>query len=488
MRVTIFVLSVAGVAGKFGDAVCRAGDLSKGECRVDGTGCAGETVEFSPYTLKVSAWNRTTKSSTEHGIISSHVIAGAQDTWQMYLHGPHIHAREREVGDLSMPPVYVFATWNNRVYRWDNFSQPSSSGPMRATQRMVGHTLAPSTGFPIDDPQSTRVKGLLVAEGQPFWFSDEPGAPRASLYKGGIHFLPSTDSYAENCTQVFPTNPFHKKFGQVTNTVDCHKGTGVCFFTVWKFYDDDMPWSNISNLVANDCLYYCIMAPGGLNSKPSCRKTGVVVDEHGERICHKNGVGAVHGMTVAKTDPLDANKFDILLVYTGKGAKTITDGESSMKKVTLQAFPGGALDIKVLHSAPFATELFVDYARAKGGDVGGDHAWVDDSGKFVWISAFRTHCVGLHMVEYDTGKLIHSVTGIDSFVPNNYAYPAGIHGVGTIGKKGSYLAVATSACRSTKACFPIPWMKPIPKALWAKAVFFVIDLSSLQTGKSTILV
>lgn len=303
-----------------------------------------------------------------------------------------------------------------------------------------------------------------------------------SLYKGGVSYLPSSTDYLGDCTKVFPKDPFHKKFGQVTNTVDCHVGTGVCFFTVWKFYDDQDPvWSNFSEMVANDCLYYCI-TDGLVDGSPSCAKLGVMVDENGEKICHKHGVGAVHGMTIGNTDPQDPTKFDILLVFTGKA--TFTDGESSMRKVTVQ-LEGGVQDgkdersLETIKSVPFATDLFVDVAKAHGGDVGGDHAWVDETRKFVWISAFRVSACGIHMVEYDSGKLLHSVSGLCDYLPKSYSYAAGLHGVGSLGKVGSYIALATSACVSTKACAPIPWQSPMPKSMWAPGVFFLIDLASL---------
>merc|ERR1712061_261099 len=119
-------------------------------------------------------------------------------------------------------------------------------------------------------------------------------------------------------------------FGQVVNTVDCHKRLGICFFTVWKFYDDTNPiWNPISNLIAPDCLYYCIAE--NLDSNPSCSKTDVLKDENGTEICHKHGVGAVHGMTIGLDDPHNASVFDIFAIFTGQAS--FDKGESSMKKI-----------------------------------------------------------------------------------------------------------------------------------------------------------
>jgi hypothetical protein len=408
--------------------------------------------------------------------MSAYAIAGQYDTWQMYLHGPHFRPSERE--GKGVPPVYVFGTWVNKVYKFENIST-SAGGPMEATLKVVGHALAPSTGWPVED-KGGRVNGLLVAEGQPFWIANDPHAPAMSLYKGGVSFIPAARA---NCTQIFPdSSSIHKQFGQVTNTVDCHKDLGICFFSVWKFYDDAFPfWDKISEYMANDCLYYCIAT--GLDSEPSCEEIAVVRDENGEPICHQDGVGAVHGFTIGNTDPQDKQKFDLLLVFTGE--LHFVSGESSMRKVTVRATnTNGKRGLQTERSAAFATDLFVDYPPA-GNDVGGDHVWVDDSGRYVWVSAFRKSGAGLHMLEYDTGRLLYSVKGFDKYLDGQFTYSAGVHGVGTLGEPGSYLALATSGCRAASACMPLPWTKPIPKEDWSKGVFFIVDLASADINKTT---
>jgi hypothetical protein len=308
------------------NAVCRRGDSRTEECQVDGSGCRGSRVQLPKYELRVARWDPAAKVSVAAGRMSSYAIAGQNDTWQMYLHGPHFRASEQQGKEI--PPVYVFGTWVNKVYKFEDISS-STGGSLDATLKVVGHALAPSTGWPVED-KSGRVKGLLVAEGQPFWIANDPHAPPMSLYKGGVSFLPAA---RENCTQIFPDSAtFHKRFGQVTNTVDCHKELGICFFSVWKFYDDAFPfWDKISEYLANDCLYYCIA--NGLDSAPSCEEIAVLRDENGEPICHQDGVGAVHGFTIGKTDPLDSQKFDLLLVFTGE--LQFVGGESSMRKARL---------------------------------------------------------------------------------------------------------------------------------------------------------
>merc|ERR1711937_621191 len=89
--------------------------------------------------------------------------------------------------------------------------------------------------------------------------------------------------------------------GEVVNTVSCQKENGICFFSVWNFYDDSGIWPAAHALGMEDCLHYCVMESmdGSINN---CKFGGVVTDENGERICSKKGQGAVHGqMNLANT-------------------------------------------------------------------------------------------------------------------------------------------------------------------------------------------
>merc|ERR1712139_331061 len=186
----------------------------------------------------------------------------------------------------------------------------------------------------------------------------------------------------------------------------------------------------------------------------------------------------------------DPTQFDIFLVFTG-GA-TFDAGESSMKKVRCQKTEEG--DMTVLKSEVFGRDLFEGsinrpspYGKADH-DVGGDHAWPDASGKYLWVSTFRVSNPGVHMLDYETGELIYSVHGMDSLVPKNYAYSAGIHGIGSLGTKGSNLVVGTSACSLTKACAPIPYTKMTPKMLEAKGIMYIIDLSEILPNVADLVV
>jgi len=307
---------------------------------------------------------------------------------------------------------------------------------------------------------------------------------------GGVDYV------KDNCTRIFPNaldNVSHYKTGgDVVNTVSCHPTTGICFFSVWKFYDDQTPmWNNVSRKMFPDCLHYCVMddltqADGG------CKKGGVVKDENGVAICSKEGVGAVHGMTVAFGPNLthsDPNEFDIFLVFTG-GA-TFVGGESSMKKVKCKKDATG--DLTVIKSEVFARDLFETSVNRSSGtgmaekDVGGDHAWADESGKYVWISTFRMPNAGVHMVDYKTGELIYSIKGSPYYLDHNYAYSAGIHGAGWLGDGQGVLLLGTSACTHPKsACAPVPW-DPLTRAmgLEARGLMYIIDLSEILPPPET---
>merc|ERR1712166_1293289 len=462
--------------------LCRVSDPGQGSCKIDGSGCEGDQVFFAPYNLTISKWHEANKSYTQIGIIESHALGGEADTWQMYLHGPRLRPTERK-SMKEVPPLYVQATFNNKVYKFDNISKGGIGQPLQARQKMVGNAVAPSTSYPIEDTKTGQVNGLLIAEGNPFWANSPLHPKHFDMFKGGVDYLSD-----DNCSRIFPLEPSATpkvvKQGQVVNTVDCHPKLGVCFFSVWKFYEDT---KFFTNKTGPDCLWYCVMKEGGLDGKPSCDKMDIVKYETGEPICSKHGVGAVHGMTVGNTISIqdkDNGEFDALLVFTG-GMK-FDSGESSMKKIRCKVSigPNGKKDMQVTTTTQFAQQLFQD-SVTPGHDVGGDHAWVDDTGKYVWVSTFRLANPGVHMLDYETGNLIYSIHGIDSYFEDNYSYSAGIHGTGTLGKPGSALAVATSACTMPhSACFPMPWLPGVPSSMEARGIFFVLDLQQIISQAS----
>ena len=112
---------------------------------------------------------------------------------------------------------------------------------------------------------------------------------------------------------------------------------------------------------------------------------------------------------------------------------------------------------------PFAVDLFTKYS-AHGLDVGADHAWVDDTGLYVWILCFRIGDLGVHMDSCEAGELRYTCT-------------AGVHGAGAIGWSGSFLTLPTSSCRMRAHAFqPCPWTLPVPEQGWTTELFIFFDL------------
>lgn len=167
------------------------------------------------------------------------------------------------------------------------------------------------------------------------------------------------------------------------------------------------------------------------------------------------------------------------------GGMDFVKGESSIRKVKCRRTTDG--DLEVLSHTAFARDLFeaVVHRKSPDGmalDVGGDHVWADDSGKYLWASTFRMGNSGVHMLDYETGDLIYSVHGMDSYLTKNYAYSSGIDGSGYLGQQGAFLLAATSACTTPRSvCAPFPF-DPITKALdlEARGVMYIIDLSELM--------
>lgn len=473
-----------------------AGKVCEIECKITGGDCESKPVEFQPLNLTVLAWDKDAGKYKDEpaGFLEAHALPGTADDWQMYLHGPMIRPKREQEPGADVPPFYVSATWMNEVYRFENVRRQGRGKPILADQKRVAKVIAPSTSFAIEDEQGN-MTGMLVAEGQPFLLNEPLNKEHREFNWGGVEYISDN---SDTCEKVFP----HKgdnhgslfSHEDVVNTVSCHEGTNVCFFTVWRFFDDSSIMRNkIAQEVFHDCLHYCVfesLTEEGMAK--GCLKGGIVKYEDGEKICSKEGVGAVHGMTVAHTDKEDPSQFDIFLVMTG-GAQFV-GGESSIRKVRIQKIESGLRkgDIKALAHQRFGDDLFVKSVNRTSPDgmapldAGGDHAWPDDSGKYLWVSTFRYGNSGVHMLDYETGDLIYSVHGMDQLLPHNYAYSAGIHGLGTLGQQGSTLLTATSACTHPKtACAPVPY-GPIPKALGLEAIgiMYIIDLSELLSSDS----
>jgi hypothetical protein len=400
-------------AGKLAEAgqVCRPTP----DC-FDGR-CLGTPVEFLPVDLQLDSWTdgdyvRSNTSVRAHSLV--------QKDFGIFLHGPKLRPKQQKSGQYA-PPLYVSGSLVDKVWRIDDI-QMAPAGALAASMKFVSWASAPSTMWFVPPAYDGGPERFLVAEGNPFYLN--PGNHTSEMWAGGV------DLVDENkCTTLFPVNAVDRFAGKVVNTVECHS-SGYCFFSVWKFYDDSLP----SN---DDCLYWC--QTSSPDDPTSCTRSGILTDEGDNKICHVSGTGAVHGFMLGKTDVNNSNSFDMLLLYTGKG--TFDAGESHMEMLKIVVSDDGAP--KTVSRRAWGTDL-TNKSITAGHDVGCDHAWTDDDGKYIWVGSFREKNDGVHMMDYDTGKLVHSIHGISSVITNSkYTYVSGIDGTGSWGKPGSVLAVAT---------------------------------------------
>lgn len=117
------------------------------------------------------------------------------------------------------PPFYVQATWTNQMYRFDNVQKEFGRGkPITAHQKVVANAIAPSTAYPIEDTFGV-LKGLLVAEGQPFLVSSPLNHNHTEFNFGGVDYI---NDDKEDCHKVFPNKvdpDAHMITGDVVNSV-----------------------------------------------------------------------------------------------------------------------------------------------------------------------------------------------------------------------------------------------------------------------------
>eukprot|EP01062_Namystynia_karyoxenos_P075483 TRINITY_DN728_c0_g1_i6.p2 TRINITY_DN728_c0_g1~~TRINITY_DN728_c0_g1_i6.p2 ORF type:complete len:531 (+),score=198.29 TRINITY_DN728_c0_g1_i6:82-1593(+) len=481
-------------------AAAAAGDKCEPTACVDGT-CATECCAPTPlhhYPLNVSAWDPVGKR---------YQLLGRADAWYVwdetegtdplkdptpklgtFMHGPHFDRAHLDT-DTPVPPTYVSATASGKVFLFDGFDAQMTT----VNKKAVAWTDAPSTQYNIYDAQN-RTTHMLVADGAPFWVA--PAHHGWWLNRGGVHVVSTAAPHdSSQCAKIFPNkadDPKEISYGRVVNTVDCHQDTGFCFFSAWKFYGK-------TNSTFPDCLHWCLLDDPAAPTQ--CVLGGILTDEAGEKICHNSdthvpptagvGGGGVHGFTIGRrTRGLDA-ELDLFLVYTGgpdaanraAGCKdTFSCGASWVRKVAVRisraAGDVAKSTIKVLSSAPWGRELWADtIADHTVADVGCDHAWMDASGKYVWVSTFRKQNDGMHMLDYETGALLFSIKGHESMRgwPTKpeleggwYSYTAGCVGRGTMGQKGAMLSFATSQN------YPLGM---IPGGLHGKGGVFWVDIS-----------
>jgi hypothetical protein len=358
------------------------------------------------------------------GTVPAHSLV--EDDFGIFLHGPLFRPQQQQPHDFA-PPLYFTGSLVDKIWRLENIvtADASASASVAADMKFVAWSASPSTLWPVPPAAAGLPERFLVAEGNPFVVN--PGNHTEETWFGGVELIDEG-----KCSVIFPSG-FDRMIGKVVNTVECHP-SGFCFFSVWKFYDDSLPAND-------DCLYWCRV--NSVNDPTTCVEYGIMKDETGTPICHKDGRGAVHGLRIGKTDPKDVRTFDLLLLFTGKG--TFDSGDSSIYKlkVRVDRAPSRGNAVTTLSRDPWGVEL-TQRSVPKPHDVGVDHAWIDADGKYVWVGTFRQENNGVHMLEYDTGKLVHSIQGISDIIPGGkYVYTSGLDGVGAWGKPGSVIALTT---------------------------------------------
>jgi hypothetical protein len=376
------------------------------------------------------------------------------DDFGIFLHGPLFRPALQKATEFA-PPLYIAGSLTDKIWRLDDVNYDGKN--VSANMKLVAWSSAPSTLYPIKPSYEGGPERLLIAEGNPFVYNT--GNKTFSTWLGGVDLLDE-----HKCTTIFPTGFPQSMIGKVVNTVECHP-SGFCFFSVWKFYDDSLP------LPDPDCLYWCRV--NDIDDPTSCTDSGVMTDEAGGQICHVDGKGAVHGLKIGKTDPQDANAFDMFLLFTGQA--TFDKGDSSVfkLKVKMTHLGKGKGSVETLQMNAWGQDLWRKSVAKPAHDVGVDHAWIDDDGKYIWVGTFRKMSDGVHMLEYETGKLIHSIFGVSDIVPGKYTYTSGLHGVGAWGKKGSVLAIAT--CMQFGQQF-----------FGGTSAVVLIDISSLNIGTHSV--
>lgn len=365
----------------------------------------------------------------------------------------------------EIPPTYVSASITSKVFAVDSINTTT----WRAKAKLVAWTDAPSTQYNVRDQKGPKGKvvAMLVADGVPTAPVQGVTGPQGQTdySRGGV-----TAVYADKTIKIFPSPTIAAEFqvaGRVVNTVQCHEGSGICWFSVWKFYGKKADWDP-------DCLWWCVL--DDFKHPTKCIVGGVMNDAKGRPFCHNSdsgddgGVdgttigGGVHGFGKGHEKNLNAEGteaiVDLFLVYTG--GSDFTRGVSWIRKVTIHLNRRNGTDAtqSIIADAPWGSDLWEDtIANHSTQDVGCDHAWMDLSKQNVWVTTFRQPNDGIHLLDYATGRLIHSYHGMaKQRVPNpggpfyyaNYSYSAGVSGRGVTGTPNSIVTFATSENMPTR--------------------------------------
>ena len=221
----------------------------------------GRTVELPWVSLQLDRWDATLQRYVPQGLISAHTVH--DDEFSAMTHGPKIRRADVKARDRSrapdefahsLPPVYFTGTISDKLWLLDSVN--ASSAPLGSAQggawsaelKMIGYSVAPSTVYPIEEEDGAgneQLNGFLIAGGNPFVM--DPGNHSMQMNLGGITYMSG-----DGCKRLFPVLPDpYALTGRVMNTIDCHKRTGMCFFSAWKFDGQGR------GLPLPDCLWYC---------------------------------------------------------------------------------------------------------------------------------------------------------------------------------------------------------------------------------------
>eukprot|EP00004_Rigifila_ramosa_P016165 TRINITY_DN3807_c0_g1_i1.p1 TRINITY_DN3807_c0_g1~~TRINITY_DN3807_c0_g1_i1.p1 ORF type:complete len:488 (+),score=112.41 TRINITY_DN3807_c0_g1_i1:35-1465(+) len=436
----------------------------------------GNEVRMKPWELTIDAWNQTSRSYTNVGTVYSKALAQIAGDFEadheigISVHGANINGIGHDPNSRFAPPAFFGASFKNKYYKIDEVEFASLNTPevTRAVVSEYAYGLAPSGMLNIANERGEHT-GYLLAGGNPFIFNGEPGPVPAppTLFKGSVAFLPAETS--QTCPMIFP-EPAIDDMGKVTNTVRCHRPTGICVFSVWKFMDP-------ANVLDPDCLYWCIV--NDIDAPTSCVTTGIAKWTNGSDICMTELVpnshfgGGVHGFELGITDPADDSIFELILIFTGDSVVEGPGGVSHMEKVRVQRVGN---DLVTLSEEIFGSQLWEDTVTLPY-DAGLDHGWLQDGGDYLWISAFREANPGVHVVDYETGELVLSLHGFNGSVADQYTYPAGVVGYGRAGQPGSFFALATSTLKGLLPPIPDPCTIDFSCGV---GVVYLVDISDIQ--------
>eukprot|EP01062_Namystynia_karyoxenos_P055450 TRINITY_DN462_c0_g1_i1.p1 TRINITY_DN462_c0_g1~~TRINITY_DN462_c0_g1_i1.p1 ORF type:complete len:529 (+),score=156.13 TRINITY_DN462_c0_g1_i1:74-1588(+) len=473
MRRALLLLGAAGAAA--GADKCDPTPCVDGTCDPS---CCWDTP-LHHYPLNVSAWDSATRRYRHLGAVDAWYawddmepvdpVRDLPEKIGTMMHGPKYHQADLAASS-GVPATYVSATASGKVFLFDSFAPDMSA----AKKKALAWTDAPSTQYNVYDA-ANRTTHMLVADGSPFWISPDEHHG-LWINRGGVHVVRTAPPHNNSqCTKIFPDeadDPKDLRTGRVVNTIDCHKDTGFCFLSLWKFD------GKASDKRYPDCMHWCLL--DNPTDPRHCALGGLLHDENGVPVCRNTdshqlpadtpgatGGGGVHGFSIGRSGSGDNADLDLFLAYTGgpddankaAGCKDVHQcGASWVRKLTvrLSRNPGNisSSTLQVLESAPWGRELWADtVANHSVADVGCQFTWVDPAKKHVWVSTSREMTDGLSMLDYDTGKLLYTINGYSAMRgwPNGtqregawYSYTAGLIGRGVAGEPGAMLSFATS--------------------------------------------